>query len=512
MALMLAAAVLSWLAPALAGRTLAIPQEDAAQGPRDTGWKGLRDRFLGNDVHAYEEAVASGADSVPWLVGILQDSSAGNSRFVAANALGEIGTDECVAPLLHALGDPWFSVRRCAALALGRIGDERARQPLARLAEKDPFVWTDPKSREKSYLVRIDAKRALEMFDERKEVFLGDASNPPKPAVEVETRKCPWPFPGGFRKQNLYNNYQQPTDAYIHAGMDLLQEAGTEVRAVDAGRVAVIATNYPDWKTHHFFIVEPVPGSGEGWCYTHVDPDTFTFKVGDSIEPGQVLGKVVDFSVGENDGVDHLHLHYVAFQVHPDGHVDFHSLYDPLQRFEWTDDRKPFLQTPFRFVHNGGLKPFPVIEGMPQVAGQVDILAVIADDAYPEQVANWMTAVVTLEIRGEGVRPWRKLVLDQRGPIEDDRQTALYLGYEESQPFVEDLPRTPAPHVVVVTNTDGDGVIESTDEAFSWDTEQRGDHGERRFPDGEYDVVVRTWDLAGNMAEGKTRVRVKNDG
>ncbi|HGY92718.1 MAG TPA: hypothetical protein ENK43_16235 [Planctomycetes bacterium] len=481
-------------------------------GPADPDWKQLEELFRTGDRGAHERLVAEGVAAIPLLAKILHDPSAGTARFSAANALGDIAASECVDPLLRALRDPWFNVRRCAAIALGTIGDPRARGPLRRVAEKDPYSWVDPETGKSSYLVRIDARRALAMLDAQREAFLEDAAHLPPLGFQLPRAPCPWPFPGGFRLQHLYNNYQQPTDSYIHAGMDLLQDAGTIVRAVEAGTVAVIATNYPDWKTHHFFIVEPKPGRGEGWCYTHVDPDSFTFKVGEKIRVGQVLGKVVDFSVGKNDGIDHLHLNYVSFKVAPDGKVAFHSLYDPLLRFDWRDEKAPTVFTPFHFVRNGSSTPLGLVGKVPRLGGKVDILVAIADNAYAGHIANWMTPVVTLEITAKGVRPWRKLVLDQRGPIEDARQVApLYLGFAARASLVEGLPRNPVAHVLRVTNTDGDGVIEPTDARFAWDTAQRDERGQRRFPDGVYEVIVRAWDLAGNRGEGRMRVRVVND-
>ena len=73
---------------------------------------------------------------------------------------------------------------------------------------------------------------------------------------------------------------------YIHCGLDFILPAGTPVTAVGEGYVAAIYTNYPDWITHHFFIVAPKKGVNRGWCYTHVDPRPFTFKGGDSIRRG----------------------------------------------------------------------------------------------------------------------------------------------------------------------------------------------------------------------------------
>ena len=92
-----------------------------------------------------------------------------------------------------------------------------------------------------------------------------------------------------------------------------MHPAGTPVTAIESGYVAVIATNYPEWTTHYFFIVTAKKGDNKGWCYTHVEPSTFTFKEGDHVKQGQVLGKLVDFSLGKSPGSPHLHLSYMKF-------------------------------------------------------------------------------------------------------------------------------------------------------------------------------------------------------
>ena len=51
-------------------------------------------------------------------------------RLHAAEALGKIGDERAVEPLIEALNDEDASVRRGAAVALGRLGAERAVEPL----------------------------------------------------------------------------------------------------------------------------------------------------------------------------------------------------------------------------------------------------------------------------------------------------------------------------------------------------------------------------------------------
>jgi hypothetical protein len=481
-------------------------------------------QLLRGDREALARIVALGETAIPELARILQDPGQdGVARFMAANVLGDIGSAKAVEPLIAALGDPFYNLRRCAALALGKIRDPRAKEPLEKLAENDPFVWKDPDTGFDRYLVREDAQQALDILAGRatsaisglvkeKETFLEDASNPPPSPVRVAIKKLPFPFPGGFADQNVFNNYQQPTDDYVHAGLDILQPPGTEVHAVQGCWVAAIATNYPDWKTHHFFIVTPQKDGETGWCYTHVDPDTYTFQVGDEIRSGQVLGKVVDFYVGKNKGADHLHLHYVRFERKEDGTVDTTSLVDPLLFFDWKDTEPPVIADPIRFLRAGTNQEFLTKDRIPpKVSGDVDVLVGISDTGIPDEACNWMVPVVTIEIRGQDSPPWRKLVLDQRGEIAQPRAApALYVKSADAARWLQGAPAFPPVHLLVATHTDGDGAIEPADALQAWRTDEITVEGQRRFPDGLYDVTIRAWDLQGNRAERTTKVRVEN--
>jgi hypothetical protein len=297
----------------------------------------------------------------------------------------------------------------------------------------------------------------------------------------------------------------------VHAGLDIMKDAGTEVRAVDDGWVAAISTNYPEWKTHHFFVVARTKDGGEGWCYVHVDPGTYPFRVGDRVERGTVLGKLVDFRVGASEGADHLHLHYVRFAKKEDGTVDVDSLVDPLAFFEYADTTAPTIHAPVRFVTARTLDEFPDEKDVYTVAGDVDVIAGISDFADDARGCNWMVPVVTIEIRGEGARPWRKLVLDQRGEIGDVKAAgALYLKHDDAKRWRAGLPPFPVVHFVIATHTDGDGVLERADVLQCWSTASVDEKGERRFPNGTYEVTIRAFDLKGNVGMRTARVRVQN--
>jgi len=335
----------------------------------------------------------------------------------------------------------------------------------------------------------------------------GPPTPPPGPSRPV-TKPLPWPFPGDYKAQNIFNNYQTCTDDYIHVGLDFIHPAGTPVTAVGPGYVAAIWTHEPH--TGDYFIVTPNKGGNRGWCYTHTDPQTWTFKEGDYIQQGQLLGKLVKFSVDGKPGMDHLHLHYVTFTKDAAGQVKLHSLMDPLYFFDWKDTQPPAFR-PLWFVAEGTTQQFQTdAAGVVTLKGKVDILAAITDSAYPDQQSLLGVPVVMLSI-SDGTHTMQKLVLDHRGDVGDEKQTKpLYLSRQEAKALANPNSYFPYYQVLRVTKTDGDGKITPRDAAECWDTEARDGTGKPLWPDGKYSVNVYAWDISGNRGVVGSIVQVKN--
>jgi hypothetical protein len=99
-------------------------------------------------------------------------------RREAAKALGESGFPAAVEPLIEALGDSEEYVRRNAITALGALGDERAVEPLKQVLE------------DKSYFTRSEAEKSLRAIEERLE-----ESAPAEDVEEQEPESEPEPSP-----------------------------------------------------------------------------------------------------------------------------------------------------------------------------------------------------------------------------------------------------------------------------------------------------------------------------
>ena len=80
-------------------------------------------------------------------------------RYAIASALGEIGNEQAVKPLIAALKDQDWQVRRCIVTALAKIGDERAVEPLIE-ALKD--TNKEVCGRAATELAKIGDERAVE--------------------------------------------------------------------------------------------------------------------------------------------------------------------------------------------------------------------------------------------------------------------------------------------------------------------------------------------------------------
>lgn len=316
-----------------------------------------------------------------------------------------------------------------------------------------------------------------------------------------------WPFLGDQQAQGLFHNYTQPVGNQIHAGQDFLQPAGTPVRALAGGWIAAYGTWYPENAYHHYLVVSEEQGGDEGWCYVHLDPSTVSFPLGHRVEPGDVLGRIVSFQLGLQKAPDHLHLAWVRLQPDGKGKNRPQPIADPFSRLPLKDRIPPSFAKELIVVSDGGLDTFSrSATGLPQVWGKVDLLVGIQDLASPEQKTPWMASKVQAQLWRQDrlLKNW--CVLDHRQEI-GDRFVASVLYVHRSKVLAWPEERHPF-HWLRITNSDGDGRLESEDATFGWNSAALDQAGKRLFPPGEYRLVVQAWDWSGNLGEAQFQLEV----
>lgn len=331
-------------------------------------------------------------------------------------------------------------------------------------------------------------------------------------ASQAQKAPLSWPFPGNFEAQRIFNNYQEPMNFRLHAGLDFAHPAGTTVKAVSDGWVYAIDTYYPEWDSHYFVVLTTQPLGKEGWCYTHLDPHSILFQPGDYVKAGQDLGKLSDFSNGAEDGPDHLHLSYVRTSKTRRGKTGLLPIQDPLTHFDWKDEKAPIFSNQIYFTSSDGRKHFQAENGgLPIVSGKVDIVFGIYDAAPGFSQHNWMVPEITLEIHSPSQTTWKQLVLNQRGRLgELNAARSLYLAPEQIPEHFKAEANWAQMYFVVGTHTDNDGLVEAEDALHCWDTAARSSFGNPQFPDGVYRIRIEAVDLKGNRSNLEQQVRVAN--
>ncbi|WP_031516625.1 M23 family metallopeptidase [Desulfofalx alkaliphila] len=113
-----------------------------------------------------------------------------------------------------------------------------------------------------------------------------------------------WPVPGYTHISSYYGWRDDPTgkteNREYHGGIDIPADTGTPIVSVSAGTVIVAASD--QWNGNHVKIRDAMHQ------YTYCHMDSIDVKVGDIVQPGQVIGKVG--STGRSTG-PHLHFEVV---------------------------------------------------------------------------------------------------------------------------------------------------------------------------------------------------------
>jgi murein DD-endopeptidase MepM/ murein hydrolase activator NlpD len=148
--------------------------------------------------------------------------------------------------------------------------------------------------------------------------FAGTWVNDPNAAIQ-------WPFPVGvpisaqFGSVSYLSEFSRP-----HRGVDLTPGAGAEIHAVAGGTVRIATEAGGDYGVT-VVIDHNIDGELVSTRYGHMQYGSLRVKVGDTIEPGEIIGQVG--STGKSTGA-HLHLEVLlggTTQIDPIAWLEEHT-------------------------------------------------------------------------------------------------------------------------------------------------------------------------------------------
>jgi hypothetical protein len=311
-----------------------------------------------------------------------------------------------------------------------------------------------------------------------------------------------WPFWNGDVSLPLGNNYGEyqyyGSYPYMHPGIDILQPAHTPVYAVKSGIVKAVLTTSGDY--HWRVAVGDSSGSGwcDGWLYAHLDENTITVQVGDSVEVGDYLGDLVWWPVA---GFHHLHFVKIRNQGIT-WFSDWKFIANPLDELVPIDEPDPPVienardGAKFAFCYNNTHAYFD--PGTP-LSGPIDIVSKIYDRTIHP---TWRMIPYQIEysIYNDSI---------SFGPVLSFIFTdTLYWNQNVDVIYQDDeICNTEGDYdyrdfYFIVTNTDQDSLVEGTDWFLGWDTEE--------YPNATYWVKVTTSDRFGNSDSDSMQVEVEN--
>jgi hypothetical protein len=307
----------------------------------------------------------------------------------------------------------------------------------------------------------------------------------------------PWMYAPTNQHGSLGNNYDEFQNyggaPYYHDGIDVMSGAGgVHVYSVSDG-----------WMTHEtagtmyggLMIGDQYVAGGTGWLYWHLPNSTYPFNVGDHINVGDYIGDVATWSVSN---FHHTHFNRVVGT----GGLPWNwyaSIENPLDLLD--PNAEP--QAPTIYNATGqNLLAFCVNNtstylNPASLSGDVDIIAKIGDRIWNNQ---WE------------VIPYRMAYTIAGGSITDTRQAFVFNGllpasttvlgvvYKDDATCNTEGNYNLRNFFFVLTNNDGDSLIEDSDNAGMWHT--------AGYPAGQYTLSVQAWDRGGNTTQSSMNVTV----
>jgi hypothetical protein len=318
-----------------------------------------------------------------------------------------------------------------------------------------------------------------------------------------------WPLAPQDSTQPLGNNWgefqQYGYTPYLHPGVDVMGiTIEKPVYAVQDGVVKAWLTTSGEWHWRLAIADYETNDSVEAWLYAHIDADQYHLDVGDAVTAGELIGYLVEWPI---IGFDHLHFARIKDAGAVWSHGDWAFIQNPLTIITPYDDTmKPMFENALGYdLFALCLNNTSVYLSQDSVYGSVDIIARIHDKTgLPLPDTVWERLIpykIEYEIHGPLVFP-TTLSFIFHGIL--DHQNNVHVIYKDDGVCDTRGDYGERDYYFIVTNTDGDSIVEASDADYAWVTTD--------YPDGDYWIVVTAYDAAGTMQRDSMMVTIKNTG
>jgi hypothetical protein len=309
-----------------------------------------------------------------------------------------------------------------------------------------------------------------------------------------------WPLAPQNQTQPLGNNWGEYQDyggsPYLHPGIDVMGiTVWRPVYAVQRGFVKAWLTTSGEW--HWRLAIADTnltTDSVEAWLYAHIDSNQYHKNVGDVVNAGDLIGYLVEWPIV---GFDHCHFARIKDIGAVWNNADWAFVQNPLMIITpYADTAKPVFENAYsgnKFalcVNNTSTYINPN-----NVTGSIDIIAKIYDKTGLPLPVNpvWEEMIplrITYEIHGPQNVP-NRLSFVFKGVLNWDNTTIVNVIHKDDATCNTRGDYDYRDFYFIVTNTDGDSIVESSDATYSWNTSG--------FPAGHYWIVVTASDAANNV-------------
>ena len=313
---------------------------------------------------------------------------------------------------------------------------------------------------------------------------------------------------------NNWGNYQDYGGGpYFHNGIDVITPDvhGRRVTAVRHGWVKGWGTI--DQELHYRLAIcdtsSEFTGRAEGWLYAHIDPYRWHRALGDEVQEGDSIGYLVTWPTDAT--FDHCHFARISdtgatWMRFPD--VTWWFVQNPLTIIRPNTDRlAPVIENArtsqkFAFCRNNTNNSYLSYDSL---VGEVDIIARVYDKTGYSTGQDTWDKLAPYQIdysikRHDGlvVVPWT-IAVQFSNTLDGSLVNVVYKADNVCRSRGDYERRA---YYYIITNTDGDSIIESTDVNGEWNTGLVGDT--------TYWVYVRASDVFGNTTLDSMQVRTVN--